>query len=198
MAEEDDFVEVTFPSQGLWNLDILPRPVYGVESHRTIVERAGLDGKILIKTPRRFERPDGTSPGWVAFHLFPFELGFRLPLPPFTSCFLGINGLSPAQIRPEVWQVLWVLESLIKDCSISIDITMLQGCYDMYLDENKMLNLQPKDGTPILTWPLDEEDDWQNKYFFLNIPSTLHIWSNAENTLHGKWLTDGKFNLYLM
>ena len=186
---------IKFPSQGFLQKEVPGQDVLTLGDDKLVRRFCGFSDQVEVMYPVHYEeRSDGFHPGWVCLPLYPFYMGFHFPFPHFTRDFLKVFRLSPAQLTPQTWRILYCIEYVTNRMHEGYEIADLMSCYDIEYANHGRISLVSKPGKAPLFHGTSYRipPNWCSKYFFVRISSLgMHEdWS----WLHNRWSIDG--NVY--
>ncbi|MFS7928988.1 hypothetical protein Hanom_Chr04g00327251 [Helianthus anomalus] len=98
---------------------------------------------------------------------YPFSIGLRYPFPAFIYRFFKLTGLSYAQTRPMVWQVLVILDRIKSRFTPDLRVEDLSMAYRLHSHGNSRFLLFSTSKNPLILRATKIEEIWKQKFFFV-------------------------------
>lgn len=133
------------------------------------IEKIGLHIRVKARIPKKNERPDDYPEGWVILYEYPFNIGYRFPLPSLMTELLETLEVSSGKIMPLAWRVVQVIDVLTKDMGMEYGLMDLLHVYKVKKMENTRYTLFLRSRQQSLVGNMGANDrGWKKRYVFVD------------------------------
>ena len=137
------------------------------------IDRLRSDGSFPIEWKFRAFSPrlkaDLSSPTWVCFNAYPFNLGLSYPFPELINEFFNTTGLSYSQFMPQVWRILYTLCKLNEKHDLTIGVPEIALHYKLRTHGHSRFVLQLRSGKEAFVHRASQDNrNFRSNFFFVN------------------------------
>src|SRR5581483_1724001 len=138
-------------------------------------------------------RPADAPTGFFALFEYPFKVGFRWPYSPLARSFMTRFNLSPGQLMPQFWRVVFVIERVTKNWDRPVfSVDDLLSSYSVNRSSYNRYSVFPKGRSDTMLVHGTQVNDrgWKARYVFVQTSSVV----GAESWVVPEWNRNGKSN----
>src|SRR5581483_5532551 len=135
-------------------------------------------------------RPADAPTGFFALFEYPFKIGFRWPYSPLARSFMSRYNLSPGQLMPQFWRVVYVIERVTKNWDRPVfSVDDLLSSYTVTRSPYNRFGLFPKGRSDTMLVHGTQVNDrgWKARYVFVQTSSVV----GEESWVVPEWNTNG-------
>ncbi|KAK9665883.1 hypothetical protein RND81_14G142800 [Saponaria officinalis] len=110
-----------------------------------------------------------TSPGWFCINEVAFKTGFRIPSPQIYEDTIRALGVSPNQLMPSCWKLLYGISRTCETYNIPLTVhDIMNNYYARWYGKGRLI-FRIRNNSPHLFYNLDSVDDqtWHDKFMFI-------------------------------
>ena len=161
---------------------------WGKQDVEALKEECGLPPSAVIRLLQPDERADWVSDGWVCFYEYPFRIGYAYPFSPLVRGVLRALAVPPAQLMPQVWRVMHLVDHLAGKLDMEFRVEDLVYTYKVQNYGAGRYLLHVKDDREALLGA-DKSNDrgWMGRFFFVELASL----GSDSDFLTGEWMARG-------
>ena len=153
-------------------------------------ELAGLPEGAVVELAGEV-RPADAPTGFFALFEYPFRVGFRWPYSPLSRAFMTRFNLSPGQLMPQFWRVVYVIERVTKNWGHpAFTVDDLLSAYSVTRSDYNRYGLFPRGRSDSMLVHGTQVNDrgWKARYVFVQTSSVV----GEESWVVPEWNTNGK------
>ena len=140
-------------------------------------------------------RPADAPTGFFALFEYPFKIGFRWPYSPLARSFMSRYNLSPGQLMPQFWRVVFVIERVTKNWGHPpFTVDDLLSAYSVNRSSYNRYSVFPRGRSDTMLVHGTQVNDrgWKARYVFVQTSSVV----GAESWVVPEWNPNGKNNSF--
>lgn len=116
------------------------------------LELLNLPHDTVIRNVEHHEQPEMCPGNWVVLYEYPFKIGLRLPFSLITRDLMQIYQISLAQIMPQIWRILSVIDRVTTSWEEAFILHYLLQCYEVKVKAKNSIALHAKARLEPLFW----------------------------------------------
>lgn len=158
--------------------------VEDVESFRLL---ARIPAYIQLFSPADM-RPEECSEDFFVLYEYPFKIGFTWPFSPLARAFMQKFDLSPGQLMPQFWRIVYVIERVMADWETPFVLNDLLMAYMVKMDTNRRYSLfsRYKHERALVQSTAVNDRGWKFRYVLGRVSSL----SDDDHWIVSGWNTD--------